>query len=429
MPINKLKLLFLCLLAQTAFAMGESGSFLVVPSANALGEKSFQVRGTLGYHRSTGNAEMDDRFPFVTAFRYGFYNSMDLGVQLGNTVSLDLKSQIRQSYGYIPAVAIGARAFVQSPEAHFYSVPKPERKEQTGEFYTAVEWNTKLWTLLGGVSVFPTMDSNAVAPFWGFEQYFGSKLGLVYEGFFRHGFSHHNIGLAFKPVKALQISAGATEFYRYFLNEDGDFKIRTKNPNARTGYHAPGVYASIAITGGLKKTTSDNELADLRLRLDSLEARINNIDRGRGRERGRLGSKTETDTIAEKSDLQIEFEEIVQGYFVNDLDLDSLRTMEELFINKGLMHKSFVLSEAQNKNADTHNRITAIRIMSHFPDSIFLEPLGNIVADNTNESTAREAAIALGVINTPEARRILLSVVNQTSGIVRKTIIDIIGEL
>jgi len=53
--------------------------------------------------------------------------------------------------------------------------------------------------------------------------------------------------------------------------------------------------------------------------------------------------------------------------------------------------------------------------------------VGSIIANASNESIAREATLALGTINTPEARKILSSAANQTRGIVRETIIEIIG--
>jgi hypothetical protein len=128
-------------------------------------------------------------------------------------------------------------------------------------------------------------------------------------------------------------------------------------------------------------------------------------------------------------DILSEFEEIVRGYFITDMDLDSLRAKEELFMSKGLMSINFALNESQNKETTQNSRVTAIRIMSHFPDSMFIEPLGNIATDSTNETIAREAALALGTINTPEARKMLSIAVNKTSGAVRKTIMDILGEL
>jgi hypothetical protein len=427
--LDKLKFLFLlCLLAQPLFAISNGGDFLVVPSAEVLNGESFQVRGTYGYHQTTcGSNDMCGRHLFVPSIRLGFFNFLDLGVQFSNSISLNIKNQVTQAYGFVPSIALGARAFVQSPEAYFYSVPKSERKNQTGEFYTSFEWNSKWWGILAGVSIFPSMDADAVAPFWGFEQNLGQKFGIVYEGFFRHGFSHHNLGFSCKPIKQLQINAGATEFYRYFFNEDADFGFRTKNPKARTGYHAPGVYVSLAISGGFGNNKSHKadmdslkkqlelqnaDLASVHSRLDSLEAIY-----------------FEQRALALSGIMQREFEEIVNGYFINDLGLDSLLIMEETFMDKGLGHKSFVLSEAQNKDADVNKRITAIRVMSHFPDSIFLEPLGNIVIDRQSEAISREAVLALGVINTPESRRMLVSIVNQTSGVVRQTIMDIIGEL
>ncbi|MDR0517460.1 MAG: HEAT repeat domain-containing protein [Fibromonadaceae bacterium] len=429
MFLDKLKFLFLlCLLAQPLFAISNGGDFLVVPSAEVLNGESFQVRGTYGYHQTTcGSNDMCGRHLFVPSIRLGFFNFLDLGVQFSNSISLNIKNQVTQAYGFVPSIALGARAFVQSPEAYFYSVPKSERKNQTGEFYTSFEWNSKWWGILAGVSIFPSMDADAVAPFWGFEQNLGQKFGIVYEGFFRHGFSHHNLGFSCKPIKQLQINAGATEFYRYFFNEDADFGFRTKNPKARTGYHAPGVYVSLAISGGFGNNKSHKadmdslkkqlelqnaDLASVHSRLDSLEAIY-----------------FEQRALALSGIMQREFEEIVNGYFINDLGLDSLLIMEETFMDKGLGHKSFVLSEAQNKDADVNKRITAIRVMSHFPDSIFLEPLGNIVIDRQSEAISREAVLALGVINTPESRRMLVSIVNQTSGVVRQTIMDIIGEL
>jgi len=355
----------------------------------------------------------------------GLLNSFEFGVQFGSTVSLDVKTQTNKAYSLVPAFALGARAFVQSPEAYFYSIPKSARKEQTGEFYGIAQWGGDLWKLLGGISVFPTMEADEVAPLWGYEQGLGSqRLSIIYEGFFRHGFSHHNIGFSFKPIKSLQISAGASEFYRYFFTEDGDFKFRTKNRSAATGYRSPGLYASIAINAGPKPSISqksdidslrkqlvaqENELAKVRTRVDILEAEKTN---------------SSINII-----LRREFQEIVNGYKADEFRPDSLLTKEQLFMDRGPIAKNFVLKEAMDDASAQESRITAIRIMSHFPDSNFLEPLGKIVADGSNQSIAREAALALGTINTPESRKILSAVANQTQGIVRETIIEIMGTL
>ena len=416
--------------SRIAFAIGDGSDFLVVPSAELLGDKAFQVRGTVGYHQSScvAMSDMCDRHPFVSSLRFGIFNSLDIGVQFGNNISLDIKNRINKAYGLIPAFALGARAFVQSPEAYFYSVPKDARKEQTGEFYGVTQWGGNLWKFLCGVSAFPAMDADAVAPFWGYEQGLGTqKFSVVYEGFFRHGFSHHNMGLSFKPVKTLQISAGASEFYRYFFSDDGSFKFRTKNPGAGTGYRSPGIYMSIAINGGfssginqkievdsLKKQLAiqETELTDMRTRVDNLE---------------KLHAVLDSSNNAQN--LTKEFLEIVEGYKSDELSLDSLRVKEQIFMDKGSMAKKFVVKEAKDTSLASEGRITAIRIMSHFPDSTFLEPLGSIVADSSNEIVAREAALALGVINTPESRKTLSAVANQTTGIVRETIIEIMGAL
>jgi len=358
---------------------------------------------------------------------------LEVGLQFGSTISLDVKDLVSKAFGIAPAIAIGARAFVQSPEAYFYSVPKADRKEQTGEFYTAAQWGNEWWKLLGGVSVFPFMAADDVAPFWGFEQGLGTpKFSIVYDGFFRYGFSHHNIGLSFKPIKHLQISAGASEFYRYFFNEDEHFAFRIKNPGAYTGYRAPGVYMSIAINGGffksiysqkeeidsLKKqlTVQSMDLIELRTKMDNLE----------------LLYFYEIDPNANSGyvvDMQKDFLEIVAGYKADEFNPDSLQAKEQFFIDKGMVAKRFLIREAKNRSLEADNRIVAIRIMSHFPESIFLEPLGSIVLDNSNEAIAREAVLALGTINTPEARRVLATVANQTTGIVRETIIEIMGAL
>ncbi|MDR2732872.1 MAG: hypothetical protein LBB36_06600, partial [Fibromonadaceae bacterium] len=353
MHFKNLKLACLLgLFVQTfVFALTEGSDFLVVPSAEVLGDKVYQVRGTIGYHQSSCTSHgMCDRYPFVTSVRFGFFNSLDLGVQFGSTVSLDVKNRVVKAYGAVPSLALGARAFVQSPEAYFYSVPKSMRKEQTGEFYTAAEWGNEWWRLLAGVSAFPTMEADAVAPFWGFEQALGTqKLGITYEGFFRYGFSHHNIGLSFKPVKSLQISAGASDFYRYFFNDDGDFGFRIKNPGAATGYRAPGVYMSIAINGGFSQAIQSQknevdslkrqlaaqnmDLTDLRARMDYLEMLYYETD-SNGTDGGYVKS------------LQREFMEIVEGYKSDEISVDSLRAKEEIFMDRGMVSKRFVVREA-----------------------------------------------------------------------------------
>jgi len=402
--------LLICLLPQLAFAISDGSDFLVIPSSEVVGDKSFQVRETVGHSKS-------NKFPFVSSFRLGLFNSFELGVQLGSTVSLDMKTQINKNYDFIPAFAFGARAFVQSPEAYFYSVPKSERKDQTGEFYTVAQWGggNSLWKILGGVSVFPSMDADAVAPLWGYEQGLGTqKFSLIYEGFFRHGFSHHNMGFSFKPVKSLQISAGATEFYRYFLTKKQE----------TTGYHIPGIYASVAINIGPKPSISQKDDVDsLRKQLLAQETELTNV---RSRVEILESEKTNSSIYAK---LRGDFLEIVKGYKADMFNPDSMLSKEQSFIDRGPVAKNFVLKEAQDDTSAQENRITAIRMMSHFPDSVFLEPLGKIVADGSNEAVAREAALALGTINTPESRKILSTVANQTKGIVRETIVEIMGTL
>jgi len=432
---ERLKLFFLGLaLAQGfAFAISDGGDFLVVPSAEVLGDKAFQVRGTIGYHQSSCEDKgMCDRHPFVSSVRFGFFNSLELGLQFGSTISLDVKDRVNKAFGFVPALALGARAFVQSPEAYFYSVPKADRKEQTGEFYAVAEWGTEWWKILGGVSVFPFMEADDIAPFWGYEQALGTpKFSLVYEGFFRYGFTHHNIGFSFKPIKNLQINAGASDFYRYFFDEDEHFGFRTKNPGARTAYHAPGVYLSIAINGGFSDgiQRQNEEIDSLKKQIEvqsmdlaELREKANNLEKLYYFEIDPSGN----DYVA---DIQKDFTAIVSGYKADDFNPDSLQAKEQFFIDRGEEAKRFLIRAAKNRNLATESRIVAIRIMSHFPDQIFLEPLGSIVEDNSNESTAREAVLALGTINTPEARRVLATVANKTTGIVRETIIEIMGTL
>ncbi|MCL1956701.1 MAG: HEAT repeat domain-containing protein [Fibromonadales bacterium] len=430
----KLFFLFFALAQGFAFALSDGSDFLVVPSAEVLGDKAFQVRGTIGYHQSSCVSNyMCDRHPFVSSLRFGLLNSLELGLQFGSTISLDVKDRVNKAFLVVPAIAIGARAFVESPEAYFYSVPKTERKEQTGEFYAVAEWGNDWWKLLGGVSVFPFMRADDIAPFWGFEQGLGTqKLSITYEGFFRYGFSHHNAGLSLKPIKYLQISAGASDFYRYFFNKDEHFGFRIKNPGAYNGYRAPGVYMSIAINGGFSENIQSRkheidslkkQLAVQNMDLINLRAKLDNLEMLYYFE---IDPNTSGDYMV---DMQKYFKEIVAGYRADEFNPDSLQAKEQIFIERGEVAKRFLIREAKNRILAADNRIAAIRIMSHFPDQIFLEPLGSIVADNSNESISREAVLALGTINTPEARKVLATVANQTTGIVRETIIEILGAL
>jgi len=430
----KLFFLFFAFAQGFVFALSDGSDFLVVPSAEVLGDKAFQVRGTIGYHQSSCVSKgMCDRHPFVSSIRFGFLNSLELGMQFGNTISLDVKNQVNKAFLIVPAVAFGARAFVQSPEAYFYSVPKAERKEQTGEFYTVAEWGNEWWKLLGGVSVFPFMRADDIAPFWGFEQGLGTpKFSIIYEGFFRYGFAHHNAGLSLKPIKYLQISAGASDFYRYFFDDDGHYGFRIKNPGAHNGYRAPGVYMSIAINGGFIDSFQSQKKE-----LDSLKEQlaVQNMDLINMREKMdnlEMLYYYELDPSASGGymvDMQKDFKEIVAGYKADDFNPDSLQAKEQIFIERGMVAKRFLIREAKNRGLAADNRIAAIRVMSHFPDPIFLEPLGSIVADNSNEYIAREAVLALGIINTPEAHKILYTVADKTTGIVRETIIQILGAL
>ncbi|GHV10757.1 hypothetical protein AGMMS49938_00330 [Fibrobacterales bacterium] len=426
---------FLVLLfAVSAFALSDGGDFLVIPSAEILPNNAYQVRGTLGYHQSSCSSKgMCDRHPFVASLRYGLLGALDVGMQYGSTVSIDVKTALVAKYGVIPAVSLGARAFVQSPEAYFYSVSKENRRQQTGEFFGVAQWGSEWWKILGGVSAFPAMEADDVAPFWGYEQGLGTKkVNLVYEGFFRHGFSHHNLGLNFAPNSFLGISAGATEFYRYFFKDNGKPTFRIVNRNVETGYRAPGVYFSVVINGSISGATIPNQ----KLELDSLKKQVAGHERELAALREQLdfmegvGSATAGGSPNNYiNSFEAEFDSIQAEYKNDNWNLEKLREREQIFTDKGGAAKRFLIRTAKNKSLEQDRRITALRVMSHFSDEVYISPLADIAVDNSDLTVAREAILALGAMDSPNARKRLAEIANQTTGIVRETVIEIMGSL
>lgn len=415
-----------------ASAMSGADGFLVIPTAPILPHQSYQIEGTLGYHMSEQSGVLADRHPYVSGFRLGLANQFELGMQYGEKISLEAKIRLVEEDGMRPVLTLGMRQIAASQEAYFYSVPAAQAQAYAGEFFVASSLGNNWFRAHGGLSILSGLDSNKACPFWGAEQKMGLGTGILYEGFLRDGRSHHNLGLQWEFAHILRLSAGATEFHRYFV-QDGEIGFQIKGSHhPESGYRAPGVYAAIALTGFMKKESWPDTRAELQAsqkriavqeeQLRDLQARMDEFELNYAESQGRMGDSLNQRTIRTEQS----FDAIVQAYQQDIWDIDDLRAKQSAFLDlKGPAHR-LLLRTAKLVNAQPHYRETAIRVMGISKNAQFVEPLRLLLNEDPDENLRREAALSLGSIATPEAKNAIQAAIPLTQGSLRSTLEQIL---
>jgi hypothetical protein len=399
---------------QASYALTGSDGFLVIPTAPLMRDQAYQIESTLGYHMSEHDGTLADRHPYVSGFRIGLFDRFELGAQYGDKISLDTRMRITAEDGLLPAFTLGMRQIAASQEAHFYSVADAQQQSYAGEFFLAASLGNAWVRGHGGFSILSGLDSNKACPFWGVEQHLGGGLSLLYEGFFRDARTHHNAALQWSFADMVTLTAGATEFHRYFV-QDGELGFHTQaeqpTPN---GYTSPGIYAAITLTGFMKRDSVPDtraELAEAKKRLEAQESELRKLQT-----RMDEFEVTYSETQGQQSDslsrraarTEQYFDAIVQGYQADIWDIEDLRAKQNAFLAlKGPAFRH-LLRTAQHPGAQPRYRETAIRIMGVSKEPLFVEPLQEILASSSeSENLRREAALALGSIATPEAKKAL----------------------
>lgn len=392
-------------------ALSGADGFLVIPTAPLLAHQAYQIEGALGYHMSRQGEQWGDRHPYVSGFRLGMMNFLELGMQYGDQFSLEAKLRLREEDGLWPAVSLGMRQIAASQEAYFFSA-YPEPRDYAGEFFLAASLGNPWFRAHGGLSIFSGLDSNKACPFWGIEQRLGGGWALLYEGFLRQDEGRHVASLQWNLGNIMRFSIGATQFQRYFFRH-GEFGFRVKDPAALDGYKAPGLYAGITLRGFMKKEswpdtraelneararlgTQEKQLKELQERMDEIEIAYAQAQ-GEGADSLRLRlSRTEA-----------AFDTIVQGYQEEVWDIERLRALQQAFLSQGSSSDRYLQRVLRSPASSPLYRVTAVKVMGYSREDLFVDALRRTLSEESDESLRREAILALGNIGSSSARKAL----------------------
>ncbi len=195
---------------------------------------------------------------------------------------------------------------------------------------------------------------------------------------------------------------------------------------------APGIFAAITLTGRANKepwpdTRSELELTKRRLaaqekELRTLQARMDEFEivyaETLDHQADSLGNRA-----ARTEQL---FDTIVLLYQEDVWDIEQIRAKQAEFLNFRAPAYRFLLRTAQHPGAQPLYRETAIRIMGSGKLAFFVEPLQRLLVTDTHLDLRREAALSLGAIATPEAKKALTQAIPQAPPELRSTIEQIL---
>lgn len=424
---------FALLISTSAFALSGADGFLVIPTAPLLAHQHYQIESQLGYHMSEHSGVLADRHPYVSGFRFGLFDRFELGMAYGDEISLDARMKLIEEDGHMPALSVGMRQLNASQEAYFYSVPENQRQAQAGEFFLSASLGNDWTRGHAGLSIFSGLDSGKACPFWGVEQKAFAGTSVLYEGFFRDRRTHHNAAIQWTFADVVTITAGATEFFRYFV-QDGEFGFHIKSTeHAESGYRAPGVYAAITLSGFMADSPrhdTRSDLDDARKRLAAQEAQLQDLQARMAAFEALYHDNLsgQADSLQKRMVKTAQaFDSIVSGYQADVWDIDDLRKKQGDFVALGVSAQQLLLRTVQKPNANLEDRIVAVRVMAFSKEARYVPMLTQLLDSDSDESLRREAALALGNIATPEAKTALTTALPRTSGNLQTTLQQILA--
>ena len=396
--------------------MGGTDAFSAIPTAQVLPHSAYQIFGQMDWHRSQDSGKLQSVFPWVTGARVGLFGKGEFGVQVGNQISVEGKMQFIQEEDWLPAFSFGARQVFNSQEAQLYSVPDSLRDPYAGDLYlTLSKTYFGATNLNAGVSVVPGIDSGKASVFWGLSQGVGAGMSLVYDGFYRHEFVHHNLGLAWNFRDAFRISAGATEVSRYFYQSSQfGFYVRDREHLEPGAYGAPGVWLMVSLTGFMSEgmaPTTQARLDAVEKRLESQAKRgdklVERTDRMELQVQSMRGTATDSVSLKERTAERI-IGELVKGLRNETWDPRQARKLQDSLLALGEVSARMMVRIIQRESSSDDYRITCFRIMGASKNPRYVPDLADALSID-DPDLQREVVIALAKISTPDAIEALRS--------------------
>ncbi len=395
-------------------AFSGSDSYSMIPGAGVLPQNSYQIFGQMNVHNARILNTTDMHFPWSIGARLGLFGHAELAMEFGSELSLAAKLNLIEQEEWRPRWSMGVRQLFHSQEAHLLSVPDSLQGPYIGEAFTVISYRFFNGTRLDvGASVLSGVDSGKAGGFWGLEQGLGAGLSLVYDGFWRQGLHHHNLGVAWDFRKVLRLSVGATEVYRYFRqNDEFGFYFSDRENRSADGYSAPGIWAAISLTGWMGESSSkglESRLAEqeksrvLQLRrIDSLEVQFDRVQTLLEAQAVKGGDSL---TVLENK-AEALLEELVKGLHNEAWDPAESRRLQDSLLAMGNISKRLMVRMVRRESTSLEYRVAAVRIMGTGKDEMFVPVLSAMLSEK-NPVLVRECLFALAHIGTPDALEII----------------------
>lgn len=391
-------------------AFSGSDSYSMIPGAGVLPQNSYQIYGQMNVHNISDSNTTDMKLPWSIGARLGLFGHAELAMEFGGDLSLAAKVNLIEQEEWRPHWSMGVRQLFHSQEAHLYSVPDSLQDPYVGEAFTVISYRFFNGTRVDvGASVLSGLDSGKAGGFWGIEQNLGAGISMIYDGFWRQGLHHHNLGVSWDFRKVLRLSVGATEVHRYFRqNDEFGFYLSDRENRSADGYSAPGIWASLTLTGWMGESSSKgiesriavqekSRLLQLR-RIDSLEVQLDRVQALLEAQAVKGGDSLSQ--IENKAEAMLE--ELVKGLHNDAWDPAESRRLQDSLLAMGNVSKRLMVRMVRRESTSLEYRVAAVRIMGTGKDEMFVPVLTAMISEQ-NPVLVRECLFALAHIGTPEA--------------------------
>lgn len=376
----------------------------IIPDADLLSGGQFTV-ALDGFYSVDENGQSVVRPGTIIRFGIMEWVNIEAGYTGGATFGFKARL-LGENSGPVPSIAIGAHNIVTHKEPYYYNTKAGDH--YSNEFYlafgkTVEPFKTRFHL---GVQSMPTVKSEMINGFGGFEKYFGNGLYLSVEAHMRDKELHPSIFAAYRFLRRkLELSLGVVEIRRIFFDEGNAFRVSFNKATGANDLVRPGIWFGLRYMGDLKAgkrggfASIDDRIESNDERLDSLASRLARIE-----ERSSAGGpqpKKGPHNAALDQLNQVESQSSTDG------KPDYLKTV--------ILEKLMTIRTLYKMQPFEPEKVRAImQEIAGYRDR-GLTPLKEIMLDKTEDRFIRMIAISLlGEVGDKGASSVLLDIIGQT---------------
>jgi len=240
--------LIVFLSVQVVSAKTRWSSLKIIPDADLLSSGDLILEGYGVYFAdSDGKANVNPG----GVLRVGIMEWVNLHAGYAGGFTFGFKARILgETKRLMPSLAIGSHNILMHKEAYYFDADVSD--DFNNEFYLAFgKTLSAIKTRLHfGIQTMPTVESEKINAFVGFEKYFGTGLYISLEGHMRKREFHPSLFFSWRLLKRkLELSAGVTEL-RKMLFTDNKFEISLSKPS-QGRLVRPAIWFGIRFRGSL----------------------------------------------------------------------------------------------------------------------------------------------------------------------------------